>query len=177
MDFLLGLKERGLDGVEFVVSDDHAGLIVIVGNGRRGRFRICRTPVTVAGTERRRHALVSAPVERFCDGTHGRALAEVVMHMMDRYDELQSGFCDSRFVAAMLAELDDEALMASAQGFAQGVRILEADGPTEEFSGDERRSLSLLAGMAEGELPVTDARIDLAGCVEIGVAMRHGAGS
>ena len=25
-DFLLGLRERGLDGVEFVVSDDHAGL-------------------------------------------------------------------------------------------------------------------------------------------------------
>ena len=25
-DFLLGLKERGLSGVEFVVSDDHAGL-------------------------------------------------------------------------------------------------------------------------------------------------------
>jgi putative transposase len=25
-DFLLGLKQRGLDGVEFVVSDDHAGL-------------------------------------------------------------------------------------------------------------------------------------------------------
>ena len=25
-DFLLGLKKRGLSGVEFVVSDDHAGL-------------------------------------------------------------------------------------------------------------------------------------------------------
>ena len=25
-DFLLGLRERGLSGVEFVVSDDHAGL-------------------------------------------------------------------------------------------------------------------------------------------------------
>jgi putative transposase len=25
-DFLLGLKERGLHGVEFVVADDHAGL-------------------------------------------------------------------------------------------------------------------------------------------------------
>ena len=25
-DFLLGLRKRGLSGVEFVVSDDHAGL-------------------------------------------------------------------------------------------------------------------------------------------------------
>jgi putative transposase len=25
-DFLLGVRERGLSGVEFVVSDDHAGL-------------------------------------------------------------------------------------------------------------------------------------------------------
>jgi putative transposase len=25
-DFLTGLRERGLHGVEFVVSDDHAGL-------------------------------------------------------------------------------------------------------------------------------------------------------
>ena len=25
-DFLLGLKERGLHGIEFVVADDHAGL-------------------------------------------------------------------------------------------------------------------------------------------------------
>jgi putative transposase len=30
-EFLIGLKERGLDGVEFVVSDDHAGLKKAIG--------------------------------------------------------------------------------------------------------------------------------------------------
>lgn len=30
-DFLLGLKSRGLKGVEFVVSDDHAGLVAAIG--------------------------------------------------------------------------------------------------------------------------------------------------
>lgn len=30
-DFLMGLKSRGLKGVEFVVSDDHAGLVAAIG--------------------------------------------------------------------------------------------------------------------------------------------------
>ncbi|MBB2713070.1 IS256 family transposase [Rhizobium sophoriradicis] len=30
-DFLLGLKARGLKGIEFVVSDDHAGLVAAIG--------------------------------------------------------------------------------------------------------------------------------------------------
>ena len=30
-DFLLDLKARGLKGVEFVVSDDHAGLVAAIG--------------------------------------------------------------------------------------------------------------------------------------------------
>ncbi|RWG37730.1 MAG: IS256 family transposase, partial [Mesorhizobium sp.] len=30
-DFLVGLKARGLKGVELVVSDDHAGLVAAIG--------------------------------------------------------------------------------------------------------------------------------------------------
>ena len=38
-DFLLGLKERGLHGVEFVVADDHAGLQGGVARGAARRLR------------------------------------------------------------------------------------------------------------------------------------------
>jgi putative transposase len=37
-DFLLGLKERGLHGVEFVVADDHAGLRAALREGPPGAF-------------------------------------------------------------------------------------------------------------------------------------------
>jgi hypothetical protein len=45
-DFLLGLKARGLHGVEFVVADDHAGL-------RAALREVRRRPITAAPSSAR----------------------------------------------------------------------------------------------------------------------------
>ena len=61
----------------------------------------------------------------------------------------------------MVLAADDIGMTEWAQGFAQGVGILEGGWPTDRFVHEERRMVSLLARLAEGELSDLDACADV----------------
>ena len=81
--------------------------------------------------------------------------------MTNRYDALLAQYGETRAVAAMILAADDIGMTEWAQGFAQGVRILEEAWPTDLFVHEERRMVSLLARLAEGELSDLDACTDV----------------
>ena len=105
-------------------------------------------------------ALYSAAMERFPDGG-GPGSEPFLTHMTNRYDALQAQYGESHAVAAMILAADDIVMTEWAQGFAQGVRILEGAWPTDRFVHEERRMVSLLARLAEGELADMDACADV----------------
>ena len=104
--------------------------------------------------------LYSAAVERFPDGG-GPGSEPFLKHMANRYEALQAQYGETRAVAAMFLAADDIGMTEWAQGFAQGVRIMEAAWPTVWFGPEERRIMSLLSRLAEGELS------DLEACAEV----------
>ena len=81
--------------------------------------------------------------------------------MTNRYDALQAQYGETHAVAAMMLAADDIGMTEWAQGFAQGVRNLEGAWPTDWFVHEERRMVSLLARLAEGELSDLDACADV----------------
>ena len=105
-------------------------------------------------------ALYSAAVDRFPDGG-GLGPEAFLVHMTNRYDALQDQYGETHGVAAMILAADDIGMTEWAQGFAQGVRILEGAWPTDLFVHEERRMVSLLARLAEGELSDLDACADV----------------
>ena len=105
-------------------------------------------------------ALYSAAVDRFPDGG-GLGPEPFLAHMTNRYDALQAQYGETHGVAAMILAADDIGMTEWAQGFAQGVRILEEAWPTDLFVHEERRMVSLLARLAEGELSDLDACTDV----------------
>ena len=106
-------------------------------------------------------ALYSAAAERFCNGGDGQKTEPFLTFMTNRYEELEAEYGEVRRVVAMFESADDLGMPAWAQGFAHGVRILEAGWPTEMFIAAERRMVSLLARLAEAELA------DLEACAEV----------
>ena len=122
-------------------------------------------------------ALYSAATERFPDGSGGPASEPFLTHMTNRYDALQAQYGESHTVAAMILAADDIGMTEWAQGFAQGVRILEAAWPTDLFIPEERRMVSLLARLAEGELADLDACADVLTFIEWRWQARYGGGA
>ena len=104
--------------------------------------------------------LHAAAAERFPDG--GSESEPLSAYMAKRYEALQAQYGETRAVAAMLLAADDIGMTEWAQGFAQGVSIMEAAWPTVLFVPEERRMVSLLARLAGGELSDLDACADVA---------------
>ena len=96
------------------------------------------------------NALYSAAAERFCNGGDGQEAEPFLTFMTNRYEALQAAYGETRRVVAMFEAADDLGMTDWAQGFAQGVRIMETGWPTEMFIAAERRMVSLLARLAEG---------------------------
>ena len=105
-------------------------------------------------------ALYAAGVDRFPDGG-GLGPEAYMAHMTKRYDALRVQYGETHAVAAMMLAADDIGMTEWAQGFAQGVRILEGAWPTDRFVHEERRMVSLLARLAEGELSDLDVCADV----------------
>ena len=105
-------------------------------------------------------ALYSAAVDRFPDGG-GLGPEAFLALMTNRYDALLAQYGETHGVAAMILAADDIGMTEWAQGFAQGVRILEGAWPTDRFVHEERRMVLLLARLAEGELSDLDACTDV----------------
>ena len=105
--------------------------------------------------------LFSAAAERFCNGGDEKETEPFLTFMTNRYEALQAENGETRLVVAMFEVADDLGMTDWALGFAQGVRILEAGWPTEQFIAAERQMVSLLARLAEGELA------DLEACAEV----------
>ena len=118
-------------------------------------------------------ALYSAAVDRFPDGG-GLGPEAFLVHMTNRCDALQAQYGESHVVAAMILAADDIGMTEWAQGFAQGVRILEAAWPTDLFIPEEHRMVSLLARLAEGELADLDACADVLTFIEWRWQARYG---
>ena len=89
---------------------------------------------------------------------------------------MAAGYREAAFVAEMFAGLGERELGAWAQGLALGVGLLDAAWPTEGFTAEERRSLSAVAALAEGERADPDMRIEAARFVRAGLRMRDGGG-
>ena len=120
-------------------------------------------------------ALYSAAVEWFSEGG-GPGSESFSTRMANRFEELVGLYGESHAVAAMLLKADDIGMTEWARGFAQGVRIMEVAWPTDLFVPEERRMVSLLAGLAEGELSDLDACADVATFIEWRWQARYGSG-
>ena len=121
-------------------------------------------------------ALYSAAVERFPDGG-GPDSEPLSTSMAKRYEALQTQYGETHGVAAMLLAADDVGMTEWAQGFAQGVKIMEAAWPTDLFVPEERRMMSLLARLAEGELSDLDACADVLTFIQWRWQARYGSGA
>ena len=77
----------------------------------------------------------------------------------------------------MFLSADDVGVTEWAQGFARGVRILEAAWPMDLFVPEERRMVSLLARLPEGELADLDACADVLTFIEWRWQARYGGGA
>ena len=117
--------------------------------------------------------LYSAAAERFPDGA-GPGSEPLATYMAKRYEELQVRYGETRAAAAMLLAADDVGMTQWARGFAQGVRIMQAAWPTDWFVADERRMVSLLARLAEGELSDLDACAEVLTFIEWRWQVRYG---
>ena len=106
-------------------------------------------------------ALFSAAAERLCNDGDGQETGTFLIFMTKRYEELQASYGETRRIVAMVEAADDLGMTEWARGFAQGVSIMKTGWPTEMFIAAERRMVSLLARLAEGELA------DLEACAEV----------
>ena len=119
-------------------------------------------------------ALIAAASERAGTGAGGGAGERLSSALMARYRELEAGYREAAFVAEMFAGLGERELGAWARGLALGVGLLDAAWPTEGFTVEERRALSAVAALAEGERADADMRVEAARLVRAGVTMRDG---
>ena len=120
--------------------------------------------------------LYSAALERFPDG-RGPGSEPLLGYMANRYEELQARYGETRDTAAMFLAADDIGMTQWARGFAQGVSIMEAAWLTDWFMADERRMVSLLAGLAEGELSDLEACADVLTFIQWRWQVRYGGGA
>ena len=112
---------------------------------------------TGAGPE----ALYTAVQERFRNAGNQPGTEPLVTYLANRYEELAAVYGEVRTVASMFLGADDLGMTEWARGFGQGVRIMKSEWPTEWFVAEERRMVSLLAGLAEGELGNVDDCTDV----------------
>ena len=112
-------------------------------------------------------ALFSAAAERLCVGGDSRETKAFLAFMANRYEELQAAYGETSRVVAMVEAADDLGMTDWARGFAQGVRIMKTGWPTDMFIAAERRTVALLARLAEGELA------DLEACAEVVVFVQR----
>ena len=121
-------------------------------------------------------ALIATAVKRAgtrADAPTGERLATA---LTVRHGELETGYREARFVAKMFAGFDERELRAWAQGFAMGVGILDTEWPTEAFIAAERRSLSQIAALAEGERVDLDTRAEVVRFIRARLTIRAGDG-
>ena len=97
--------------------------------------------------------------------------------MAKRYEELAAAYGEVRTVASMLLSADDLGMTEWARGFAEGVRIMKSAWPTEWFVAEERRMVSLLARLAEGELADIDDCTDVVRFIQWRWQGRYGGGT
>ena len=105
-------------------------------------------------------------------GMGGERAEEFLMRAPERHNEFDGHLGESGFAAAALADLGDGELTAWARGFAQGVRVLEDDWPSDELETEDYPALSLLTALAGGEPPGPAARADLPAFIERRMRMR-----
>ena len=91
----------------------------------------------------------------------GDATREFLRSASERHNEFDLGIGDSGFAAGALAGFGDDELTAWAQGFAQGVRILDDDWLRDELEIEDYPVLSMLTALAGGEPPHATTRADL----------------
>ncbi len=120
--------------------------------------------------------LIAAASERAGMGADGRARERLATALAGRHGELAAGYREAAFVAAMFAGLDEREFRAWAQGLAVGVGILDAAWPTEAFTAQERRSVSQIAALAEGERVDLDTRAEVVRFIRARLTMRDGDG-
>ena len=117
-------------------------------------------------------ALIAAASERAGMGADRRAGDRLATALVVRHRELESGYREAPFVAEMFAGLDELELRAWAQGLAMGVGLLDAAWPTEAFTAEERRSVSQIAALAEGERVDLDTRAAVVKFIRARLTMR-----
>lgn len=121
-------------------------------------------------------SLIAAAVKRSGIDADGRSPERVPTALMARHGKLEAGYNQTRFAVGRFAELDERGLIAWAHGLTLGVGILDAAWQTEEFTADERRSLSSMAALAEGERVDMDARNEVVQFIRARMTMRGGGG-
>ena len=121
-------------------------------------------------------ALIAAASERAGTGAGGGTGERLSAALLARYRELEAGYREAAFVAEMFAGLEERELQAWARGLALGVGLLDAVWPTEGFTAEERRALSAVAALAEGERADPDMRVEAARFVRRGLRVRDGDG-
>ncbi len=94
-------------------------------------------------------------------GIGGEGTGEFLRRAAERHNEFDGGFGENRFAAGALAGFGDGELKAWAQGFAQGVRVLDDDWPRDELEVEDYPALFLLTALAGGEPSGPAARADL----------------
>ena len=105
-------------------------------------------------------------------GIGGERAEEFLRRAPERHNEFDRQLGESGFAAAALAGFGDVELTAWARGFAQGVRVLDDDWPSEELETEDYPALSLLTALADGEPPGPAARADLPAFIERRMRMR-----
>lgn len=105
--------------------------------------------------------LYAEAAERFGKAGVGPGAKPLRTHITDRYAALQTVYGETRTVASMFLAADDLGVTEWARGFAQGVKVVESAWPTEWFVAEERRMMSLLARLAEGEMANLDDCTDV----------------
>ena len=106
-------------------------------------------------------ALIATANERLEAGGGGRTGERLATALAARHRELETGYREAAFVAEMFAGLDELKLRAWTQGLALGVGLLDTAWPTEAFTAEERRSVSQIAALAEGERVDLDTRTEV----------------
>ena len=105
-------------------------------------------------------------------GIGGERAGEFLRRAPERHNEFDRQLGESGFAAAALAGFGDGELTAWARGFAQAVRVLDDDWPSEELETEDYPALSLLTALAGGEPPGPAARADLPAFIERRMRMR-----
>ena len=121
-------------------------------------------------------ALIAAAAVRLEAGGSGRTGERLATALLARHRELEVGYREAAFVAEMFAGLDERELGAWAQGLALGVGLLDAAWPTEAFTAQERRSVSRIAALAEGERVDFDTRVEVVRFIRARLTLREGDG-